>query len=79
MSGFELPLLFKWIKEQANINLFELTRTFNCGIGLLIFVDKKDVHTIIEDINNAGYESFLIGSMVENKSNKNVMFDGWKF
>jgi len=34
---------------------------------------------IIEDINNAGYESFLIGSMVENKSNKNVIFDGWKF
>jgi len=79
MSGFELPPLFKWIKEQANISLFELTRTFNCGIGLLIFVDKKDVHTIIEDINNAGYESFSIGSMVENKSNKNVMFDGWNF
>ena len=79
MSGFELPPLFKWIQEQANINLFELTRTFNCGIGLLIFVDKKDAHTIINDINNAGYESFLIGSMVESISNENVMFDGWKF
>ncbi|MDC0457200.1 phosphoribosylformylglycinamidine cyclo-ligase [Alphaproteobacteria bacterium] len=78
MSNFHLPPLFKWLQNQANISLFELTRTFNCGIGLLIFVDQKDVETILKDINNTGYQGFLIGSMIENKFNKNVIFDGWE-
>jgi phosphoribosylformylglycinamidine cyclo-ligase len=78
MSNFHLPPLFKWIQEQANITLFELTRTFNCGIGLLIFADQKDVETILKDVNSCGYKAFLIGSMIEKKSNNNVIFDSWE-
>ena len=78
MSNFELPPLFKWLQEKANITLFELMRTFNCGIGLLIFTDKKDVEKILKDVNNAGYNAFLIGSMIEKKSTKNVIFEGLK-
>ncbi len=78
MKNYQLPPLFKWLQEQANISLFELTRTFNCGIGLLIFADQKDVETILIDINNSGYKSFLIGSMIEKKSNKNVIFNDWE-
>ena len=67
------------MKEIANLSLFELAKTFNCGIGFLIFVDKKDAQVIINDLNKIGYNAFLIGYMVENKSNKNVIFDGWNF
>ena len=78
MKDYQLPPLFKWLQSKANISLFELAKTFNCGIGLLIFVNKEDVETVITNINEAGYNSFLIGSMVENTSNKNVVFDGWE-
>ena len=37
MTKFKLPPLFKWLKNKANISLFELAKTFNCGIGFLIF------------------------------------------
>ena len=79
MKNFKLPPLFKWLKDKANISLLELAKTFNCGIGFLIFVDKNDADAIINDINKAGYNAFLIGSMVENKFEKNVIFDGWNF
>ncbi len=79
MNNFKLPPLFKWLKDRANISLFELTKTFNCGIGFLIFVDKNDAQEIISDINKIGYNAFLIGSMVENNNEKNVVFDGWNF
>ena len=79
MKNFKLPPLFKWLKDKANISLFELTKTFNCGIGFLIFVDKNDAQEIINDINKIGYNAFLIGSMVENNYEKNVVFDGWNF
>ena len=79
MKNFKLPPLFKWLKDKANISLFDLARTFNCGIGFLIFVDKKDVQVIVNDINEIGYNAFIIGSMIENNSKKNVIFDGWNF
>ena len=79
MKNFKLPPIFQWLKDKANISLFELAKTFNCGIGLLIFVDKKDAQTIINDVNKVGYNAFLIGSMIENNSNRNVTFDGWNF
>ena len=79
MTNYKLPPLFQWLKDKFNISLFELAKTFNCGIGFLIFVDKKDAQTIMDDINKIGYNSFLIGSMIENKSNKNVTFEGWGF
>ena len=79
MKNFKLPPLFKWLKDKANISLFELAKTFNCGIGFLIFVDKNDAQLIINDINKIGYNAFLIGSMIENNYEKNVIFDGWNF
>ena len=66
------------IKCKANISLFELLKTFNCGIGLLIFVNKKNLETVMMNVNKAGYNSFIIGSMIENTSNKSVIFDGWE-
>ncbi len=78
MKDYELPPLFKWLKDLANISLLELAKTFNCGIGLLIFVNKKDVETVMKNVNKAGYNSFVIGSIVEKKSNKSVIFDGWE-
>ena len=79
MKNFKLPPLFKWLKDKSNISLFELTKTFNCGIGFLIFVDKNDAQEIINDINKIGYNAFVIGSMIENNYEKNVVFDGWNF
>ena len=79
MNNFKLPTIFKWLKKQANMSFFELARTFNCGIGLLIFVDEEDAEEMIIDINASGYNSFLIGTLIEKKSNDNVIFDGWKF
>ena len=77
MKDYELPPLFKWLQNKANISLFELAKTFNCGIGLLIFVNKKDLETVMRNVNEVGYHSFVIGSMIKNTTNKNVVFDGW--
>ena len=78
MKNYKLPPLFKWLQSKANISLFELAKTFNCGIGLLIFVNKKDKEAVMTNLNEAGYNSFIIGRMIENTSNRSVLFDGWE-
>ena len=77
MNNFLIPPVFSWLKEQANISFFELARTFNCGIGLLIFADEHDADEIIYDINDNGYNSFIIGDIIDKTGTMNVLFNGW--
>ena len=42
------------------------------------FVNKKDKETVMKNLNEAGYNSFIIGRMTENISNRSVLFDGWE-
>ncbi|MEC7211909.1 MAG: phosphoribosylformylglycinamidine cyclo-ligase [Pseudomonadota bacterium] len=43
-SSWSLPPLFEWLAKAGNIAPLDLARTFNCGIGMLVFVaaDKAD-------------------------------------
>ena len=77
MNSYFLPSIFTWLKNNANLSYFELARTFNCGIGLLIFCDAKNVDQIILDINSKGYKSFEIGIVDEKKDRQSVVFNGW--
>ena len=38
-NSWELPHLFQWLKDEANLDDTELYKTFNCGIGIAIIVD----------------------------------------
>ncbi|KAJ3413157.1 hypothetical protein HDV05_008360 [Chytridiales sp. JEL 0842] len=53
---WELPPVFKWLKKQGNVTDYELSRTFNCGIGMVLVVSASDVPEIIKLISevNAG-------------------------
>ena len=77
MNSYVLPSIFTWLKNNANLSYFELARTFNCGIGLLIFCDDKDTDQIIVDINSTGYKSFEIGIIEEKEDSQSVIFNGW--
>ena len=37
------------------------------------------MYNVLNNIINEGYDAFLIGSMEEKTSNKNVYFDSWGF
>eukprot|EP00523_Entomoneis_sp_CCMP467_P007158 CAMPEP_0168722662 /NCGR_PEP_ID=MMETSP0724-20121128/2713_1 /TAXON_ID=265536 /ORGANISM="Amphiprora sp., Strain CCMP467" /LENGTH=1142 /DNA_ID=CAMNT_0008769341 /DNA_START=106 /DNA_END=3534 /DNA_ORIENTATION=+ len=38
-----LPPVFKWLKEASGLDDKEMMRTFNCGIGMVLIVDKANV------------------------------------
>ena len=76
-KDLEKTCIFLLRPSPRSVFLFELAKTFNCGIGFLIFVEQNDAQLIINDINKIGYNAFKIGQMVENNSNRNLIFDGW--
>ena len=59
--------IFKWIKSK-NISDLEMMRTFNCGVGFCIIVNKKNVSQI-KKIFEKKYQPYEIGYISKEKEN----------
>ena len=70
-STFDMNPLFLWIKEKANLDWFELFKTFNCGIGLLVYVDKKYSLNLLNHLKNLNFNSWVIGEIQKKDKNQN--------
>ena len=70
-STFDMNPLFLWIKEKANLDWFELFKTFNCGIGLLVYVDKKYSLNLLNHLQNINFNSWVIGEIQKKDKNQN--------
>ncbi|MDH3693241.1 MAG: phosphoribosylformylglycinamidine cyclo-ligase [Gammaproteobacteria bacterium] len=65
-SQWQRPEIFSWLQTQGNIATDEMQRTFNCGIGMAIVVDKKDAQNAIAILEEHGETVFSIGHIETN-------------
>jgi len=70
-----LPPIFKWLKREAGLSDFELARTFNCGYGLLMTVDKRDSDAVFDAVAATGEVCWHAGDMRE-RTHRAVSLDG---
>ena len=52
-----------------------MLKVFNCGIGMILLVEKDYVDDVIEFANNNNENCFVIGKMIE-RSESSVFFEG---
>jgi len=75
-SSWPLPKLFQWLQEKGNIPKMELYRTFNCGIGMAIVINQKDVakaKQILKESNETVYEIGVIRQREANEHSTRVI------
>ncbi|SPX40912.1 phosphoribosylaminoimidazole synthetase [Haemophilus influenzae] len=46
-SSWQWSAIFNWLQEKGNISRYEMYRTFNCGVGMVIALPEKEVETAI--------------------------------
>lgn len=73
-----LPPVFQWLAEQGNMSPFELLRTFNCGIGMVLIVAPD---TVDEVVSALGEEVFTIGQIAPHNGEAivEVTGSGWGY
>ena len=72
-----LPPVFSWIRDTGNIKLSELARTFNCGIGLIIFVDASKAGEVLHALQTGPEpEAYIVGDLVTRDDQPAVILDG---
>ena len=68
-AAWTLPPLFRWLKEQGNIDDAELFRVFNCGIGMAIVVARADANAALKTLKAAGETAWRIGRIERRRGN----------
>ena len=66
LSKIKVKKIFKWIKNQ-NIDDLEMLKTFNCGVGFCLIIDKKNLKKIKKFFSNE-FKPYIIGRIVKGKT-----------
>ncbi|KAG0169732.1 Bifunctional purine biosynthetic protein ade1 [Apophysomyces sp. BC1034] len=63
-KSYELPAIFKWLKQAGNLSPYEMSRTFNCGIGMIIIADRANVAEITRLLEASNEKVYELGQVV---------------
>ncbi|MEH6637788.1 MAG: phosphoribosylformylglycinamidine cyclo-ligase [Porticoccaceae bacterium] len=64
-STWQLPPVFEWLQRTGNIELREMYRTFNCGVGMVIAVPADGAAAAIKLLTEQGEQPFQIGKITK--------------
>ncbi|MEP5569937.1 MAG: phosphoribosylformylglycinamidine cyclo-ligase [Halioglobus sp.] len=62
-QSWEWPEVFHWLQSNGNVELREMYRTFNCGVGMVICVAADDAPDAIATLQQAGHSAWQIGQI----------------
>ncbi len=65
LSKIDIPPIYKLIQKLGDVELNEMFRVFNMGIGMTIFAGADDVEKIMEEVSATGLKPEVIGEVVE--------------
>jgi phosphoribosylformylglycinamidine cyclo-ligase len=63
-ASWELPPVFQWLQREGNVAREEMWRTFNCGIGFTVLLDKGQVDAAKSLLAAHGLDTWVIGAVV---------------
>ncbi|KAK6864242.1 Bcade5 [Apiospora arundinis] len=63
-ATWELPPVFKWLKEAGNVAASEMARTFNTGIGMVAVVAPEEAASVVQLLQAEGETVYTIGKLI---------------
>lgn len=67
-SSWEFLPVFQWLQEAGKIDVMEMLRTFNCGVGMIAVVGEENAQDAIALLRKNGEVATIIGKITERKS-----------
>jgi len=60
-SSWQWPEVFNWLQKNGNVETYEMYRTFNCGVGMIIALPQDQVDAALALLKAEGENAWLIG------------------
>ncbi len=69
-KSWEWPAIFNWLQEKGNVDTYEMYRTFNCGVGLIVALPKEQAKQAVALLNAEGENAWVIGEVAAAEQGK---------
>ena len=66
-STWQQGPVFDWLARHGNIEIDEMRRTFNCGVGMIVAVAADDLDASLNALRDAGEHAWHIGQVTDGK------------
>ena len=73
-NSWEMPDIFKWLKNEGKISVNNMYRIFNCGIGMVLIVEKDKSKEISKKISSLNFKNYIIGKVEEKTEKNSIVF-----
>ena len=70
LNSYELPEIFKLLKELSGLDNQKIYNTFNMGIGMVICVKEEDKDETLKILRECGEKAYVIGKTVDQEGIK---------
>jgi phosphoribosylaminoimidazole (AIR) synthetase len=68
--------VYRWVKKYSGLDDSELMKTFNCGIGLVLVIDKNLANETDALFRELNIMSFKIGKINQKNNESDVVYEG---
>ncbi|GFR26422.1 trifunctional purine biosynthetic protein adenosine-3, partial [Trichonephila clavata] len=72
-SKWSIPPVLQWIAVEGQLSEEEMLQTFNCGLGMILIVDKKYEGEILESLKQKGETASVVGCVSDFEPGKEIV------
>lgn len=69
-SAWTLPPVFEWLMAKGNVTEHEMYRTFNCGIGMAVVIDRAAADAAARFLTERGETVYRLGEIAARQGNE---------
>jgi phosphoribosylformylglycinamidine cyclo-ligase len=75
-ASWHLPELFQWLQREGQVDAFEMYRTFNCGVGMVLVVPDAQLDQTLALLEASGENAWLLGEIRSGEGAPEVILSG---
>jgi phosphoribosylformylglycinamidine cyclo-ligase len=75
LTTIQVPEVFRWLAKTGGVDAFEMLRTFNCGIGMVLIVAEEHAANVLALLEKSGEHAYPVGKLAM-RDGQPIVFDG---
>ena len=74
IGSLRIPNIFRYIQDLSQMNDLEMLHTFNCGIGMTVIIDRKDLTKADTIFKKNKYPYKIIGQIINRPKKEKIIY-----
>ena len=74
LRTLKIPNIFRYIQDLSKISDLEMLQTFNCGIGMAVIIDEKNISKVDKIFKKNRYPYKIIGQIIHKPLKEKIIY-----